>query len=339
MGWTPIEELSVPDAYVSVVFLHNPGIAIMGQDKGPYEDPFFNATVRFANDTYLPAKPITAIGCIERFTFQNPNNAAAHVTTIIPWDNIYTDDRIGVIENKTKDIGDELQLNPKQRATLHLTLWGLTNAGSIGEMVGTVGVSALRAAKDPGTWFWAQNPLPRDQWKREVRYWVDIGLAALQQEFVRFATGPRDSEGLIPGPDQVKDELCNLQKIKQTAFENFRRPGFIALATVGAFLIIVPWVVIRLILWAGQRRGWLFVLEWISYGELQLLRMANEGAGVHGWQGCDEEVPFVDAGEIAHVDMSDVKHPRMMHHSSMEMEGAAGHASVQSASSTARLLG
>lgn len=305
-----------------------------GKGGGPCEDPFFYSTVRDeTSEWYLPDKPVTAVGCVEQFTFTNPQNTDMTKTVIVPWSNLPEQDRLKNIETETSAIGDALDLNSKQRATVQLTLWGLANAGTIGEMIGTVGVSALRANKSPGTYFRFQNPLPDDQWIIETQYWVDIGLAALQEEFVRFATGPLNSEGLIPGPEEAKNEVCNLQKIKHSEFENFRRPGLISLATIGGFLVLAPWLAIRLTIWLGRRKGWKFVLEWISYGELQLLRMANEGAGVQGWQGCDEEVPFVDAEEIAHIDLNNLKHPRMIHAPSTEM-GAADQASIYAASTT-----
>lgn len=31
--------------------------------------------------------------------------------------------------------------------------------------------------------------------------------------------------------------------------------------------------------------------------------MANEGAGVEGWEGCDEEIPFIKGNGIASVDI------------------------------------
>lgn len=305
-------------------------------DGGPCTDPFFSSTVPVpnSNGTYFwPEKPITAIGCVEQFTFRNPANNKVSNATTIPWSDLYPEERKQVIANKTRDLSEALDLNQKQEATLQLTLWGLASAGTIGEMIGTVGVSALRAMKDPGTYFRLQNPIPNDQWKNEVQYWVDIGLAALQQEFVRFATGPLDDRDLLHGPEET-NEVCNMQKIKHTEFENFRRPGFIMLATVGGFLIVVPWTLLRVVIWLGRKRKWPFVAEWIAYGDLQLLRMANEGAGVHGWRGCDREVPFIFADEIARVDVSDVQHPRMA--GATEMVG--GRPTSGLSSSTTRLI-
>lgn len=95
--------------------------------------------------------------------------------------------------------------------------------------------------------------------------------------------------------------MCNKQKIKQTDFKNFCGPGFISLATIGGILMVVPWLAIQANLRLGRRRLWPFVLDWISYGELQLLCMAIKGAGVQRWKGCDEEVPFTDTDETGNA--------------------------------------
>lgn len=310
---------------------------------GPVKDPFFYSDVPSGEvndpDWFLAPKVLTAIGCVEHYAFRNPDkpHLSSFNSSVLVWSGGTVEERTELIEKETDLIAGKLELNQKQKATLQLAIWSLAGAGPIGRMVGTVGISALRAVKDPGIYQRTQNPLPDDQWKKEVQYWVNIGLAALQQEFVRFAAGPLNNDGLVPGPRVAKDGVCDMQKIKQTDFKNFRRPGFIALAAIGGFLIVVPWVIIKLVIGLGKRRQWLFVLEWISYSEQQLLRMANEGAGVQGWQGCDEDVPFIDADEIAHVDLGDVKHPQMGHLST-EMDRAAGRESTNY-SSTTRLLG
>jgi hypothetical protein len=247
--------------------------------------------------------PLTAIGCVEQFEFRNParGDDGDWTDPMSITGYIYSfGERKGRTEDQTKTISETLGLNAKQEATLQLLLWSLTASGSIGDMIATIGSSALRARKDPGTYGRTQNPLPSNHWENEVAYWVNIGLATLQLQFVQFAAGPLKQENVINRP-AMADMLCDAQMIKHPEFENFRRSGFISLAVLGSFFIFFPWIFLKVTVLLGRRQGWESVLEWISYGEMQLLRMANEGAGVEGWEGCDEEVPFNEATEVARV--------------------------------------
>jgi hypothetical protein len=157
------------------------------------------------------------------------------------------------------------------------------------------------ARRNPGTFGGLQNRLSTTQWEREVEYWVNIELATLQQQFVQFATGPVNTSGLlVKGPEEA-ELVCGSQLIKHPDFKNYRRSFFISLAAIGGFLVLAPWVFFKLVNIFGRRRRSEAIMEWISYGDLQLLRMANEGAGVEGWEGCDDETPFSKAVEVARI--------------------------------------
>lgn len=296
--YKPIKELRRIDALVSLVFLSNDGVSV----RDRCDDPFFSATNYDKSiGRFFPEKPLTVIGCSEQFTFTNPTtNISSEPATIIGIESS-TNEKKRLIEKQAKNLTDTLGLNDRQSATLQLTLWSLSNAGSIGIMISTIGSSALLAKKDPGTAGWFQNPIPDYQWKKEIGYWMNIGLATLQLEFVRFATGPRDSDGLTKVSEET-DLLCGSQMIKHTEFENFRRSGFISLAVIGGILIIAPWVIIKIVVRCG-RRQWPSILEWNLYGHMQLLRMAIQGIKIEGWKDCDKKVPFLGADKTAHVDL------------------------------------
>lgn len=296
--------------------MNNPGIFF----KNQCNDPFFSANAYVEDSQYfLPDAPITAVACVEQFEFGNGDDRWTDKMRIVGADHTF-EDKKKLNEDQANSISEELELNAKQKATLQMLLWGLSNAGSIGDMIATIGAGALRARKDPGTYGRSQNAIPDNQWEKEVGYWVDIGLATLQLQFVHFATGPVNRSEMERVATDA-DMLCGSQLIKHTEFENFRRSGFISLAVLGGFLIFFPWVFLKVITHWGRRRHWESILEWISYGEMQLLRMANEGAGVEDWEGFDEEVPLNRGSEIARVvglrpsakigQVSQKAHPRM----------------------------
>ncbi|KAL5319167.1 hypothetical protein ACEPPN_012216 [Leptodophora sp. 'Broadleaf-Isolate-01'] len=292
--FTPIEGLSRNDADVSVVFLNNNNIPIKGID-GPCSDPFFSATNQSLSnhkDFYSPDSPITAIGCVDQYAFGNP------VTS--QWT-----DPMAVLDgsdwgNYTKD----WDLSSRQVAALATLTWALSESGGIDRIILGLETEALLAKKYPGVFSGFQNPIPNDQWKKEVDYWFKSGLAKLQLHLINIATGPPDTtlpglQNFLPIMSADRDDLveiiCTSQKIHNAEFKNYHRSGFIALTVIGGFLILFP-ILVRSIYtcYWSQRED---VLSWTSYGYLQLLRMATEGVEVQGWRGCDSDTPFLESWE------------------------------------------
>ncbi|KAH7000231.1 hypothetical protein EDB80DRAFT_106597 [Ilyonectria destructans] len=287
--FVPIKQLRRTDGDVSVIILNNNRIPVAGIN-GPCRDPFFSATDRQTEtfpDWYLPDNPITAIGCVDQYAFHNP------VTR--QWSN-----QTGMLLLGT-DLTKESGLGPRQVAAMNTLLWALGQVGAMGRVVETIGSDALRAKKYPGVFDGYQNPLPNDQWKNEVGYWFNTQLAALQLQFIRIATGPQDTRGMtniLPVSAQGSEHdyealICNSQKIQNNGFKNFYRTGFISLAVIGVLMIIAPWILIKCVVFWGRRGKNAFALEWISYGHMQLLRMANEGVKVEDWEGCDSDIPLL----------------------------------------------
>lgn len=294
-----------------MVFLNNNLIPVAGIN-GPCRDPFFSATERETGTRgwYLPDEPITAIGCVDQYDFHNPlTNAWSNKTGILKLGN-----------DLTKDSG----LLWRQVVAMNSLRWALGEVGPTGRHIAVIGPDVIKAKKFPGIFNGFQNPLPNDQWKKEVGYWFNTRLAALQLQFIRISTGPQDTTAMINMLPTLADGsghdvvgfICHSQKIKSGGFKNFHRAGFIALASVGGLMIMVPWLLIKCAVFWGRRRKKAFALEWISYGQLQLLRMANEGAGVEGWQKCDSEIPYLPLDQnIASIDVEATTdgrpHPRL----------------------------
>ncbi|KAH7144499.1 hypothetical protein B0J13DRAFT_502588 [Dactylonectria estremocensis] len=311
--FVPINELRRDDGDVSVIILNNNMVPISGIN-GPCRDPFYSATNRHDDafpDWYLPDAPITAIGCVDQYAFYDP---VTH-----DWSN-----QTGMLMLGT-DITKETGLSPMQVAAMNTMRWALGQVGAIGRLVETVGSDMLKAKKYPGLWDGFQNPLPNDQWKKEVAYWFNTQLAALQLQFIRISTGPQDTTGMenvLPilsegSSHDYEGMICHWQKIKDNEFKNFYRAGFVSLAVIGGLMIIAPWFLIKLVVFWGRRKKNAFVLEWISYGNLQLLRMANEEAGVGGWDKYDDEIPLSPLGKnilTVDVEASNVdgkRHPKL----------------------------
>ncbi|VUC30471.1 unnamed protein product [Clonostachys rosea] len=288
--FSPIQELQRTDADVTVIFLNNNLIPVQGT-QGPCRDPFFSATQRELKlnpGYYWPDNALTAIGCADQYIFGNPITRE--------WT------QPGSIGDATGNTTFVKGLTKRQAAAYSTLAWSLGQAGGISTVIAHLETEALRAKKYPGVFLGFQNPIPNDQWKREVEYWFKIGLAKLQLFPVHVATGPADLnlpglKNMLPlmssGRDDIVDIICSSQKVHNMEFKNFHRAGFIVLVFFGGLLIIVPTIVTTFIVWRWRDRK--DVLAWTSYGQLQLLRMATEGAGVQGWQGCNDDVPFQES--------------------------------------------
>ncbi|KAH7140185.1 hypothetical protein B0J13DRAFT_596510 [Dactylonectria estremocensis] len=294
----PIAELQRDDADLSVVLLNNNGIFIKGIN-GSCSDPFFSATktpAKLLDGYYMPDNLVTAIGCTDQYVFGNP--VSGEFTKPASW------------SDATGNITFIKTLSKRQAAAYITLSWSHGLPGAIGTEVTVLGSSALKAIKYPGLVINLQNSLANDQWKKEVEYWFRIGLAKMQLLPLLVATGPPDPTmpglnntlpAISAGRDDMVDMICSSQKIHNTEFKNFHRVGFIMLIVIGALIIIFPALLTKFILSRLRRAD--DAAAWKAYGQLQLQRMATEGAGVQGWKGYEDEVPVLDppnrpAGDI-----------------------------------------
>ncbi|KAF7553351.1 hypothetical protein G7Z17_g3704 [Cylindrodendrum hubeiense] len=289
----PISELQHDDADVSIILFNNNGIFIQGED-GACTDPMFSATKIRINtdpDYYLADNLITGIGCIDQYSFSNP--VSGEYTKLASWQDA----------SKNATFVDGLS---RRQFAAYITLGSSQGyPGGIGIDTRILSSEALRAKKHPGLVFYLQAPIPNDQWKKEVEYWFKIGLAKMQLLPLKVAMGPPDPtipglDNILPllsaGQDDLVDMICSSQKVHNPDFKNLHRFGTIVLVVVGGLLILVPALVTRLLISRLRKRD--NALAWSAYGQLQLQRMAAEGAGVHGWKGLEDEVPFLDPSDV-----------------------------------------
>ncbi|RSL94851.1 hypothetical protein CDV31_014139 [Fusarium ambrosium] len=272
-----ISDLRRSDADVTVILLNNNLIPVQGQGDRPCRDPFFSATERrLASGYYMPDDPITAIGCIDQYAFANP--------VLNQWTELMA---IGDTFNASQIIS-KIRLSKRQVPSFSMLLFALERAGGIDSVITALGAEALLAKKYPGLLAGYQNPLPDDQWKNEVRYWFNIGLAKLQLQLINIATGPPDTTlpGLInmlpvlsAGQDDTVKIVCSSQKIRNVEFKNYHSSGLISLVVIGGVLILVTSIVPSF----PRMRNNNTARYWVSYGMRELLRMATIGGGVQGW--------------------------------------------------------
>lgn len=295
-------------------FSQQPHDADQGTD-GPCRDPFFSATnqsLLIQKDYYWPDKPITAIGCTDQYAFGNPVTGQwtkpMAVLDVSDWGNY------------TKD----WHLSAKQTAAVAALAWSIFNSGGIDRVILGLQTEALLAKKTPGVFSGFQNPIPNDQWKKEVDYWFKIGLAKLQLHLISIAIGPLDPtlpdlQNMLPSMAADRKDLvqliCSSQKVHNVEFKNYNFVGFIVFLVIGGGVVIVLPVLVQCLIkrLCKQRK---YVLHWTSYAALQLQRMATEAAGVDGWERLEDDIPRLNPLEApaGYLDVARVQngrsHPR-----------------------------
>lgn len=315
---------------MSIVFLNNQGIPIKGTD-GPCRDPFFSATNKTMptqKDYYLPDKPITAIGCTDQYAFGNP--VTGQWTE--PMSSIDTADW----GNFTKD----WNLSVAQQAAVASLAWASFNSGGIEGVVLGLEVDALLAKKTPGIFSGFQNPIPNEQWKKEVGYWFNIGLAKLQFGLIGIAVGPQDPtlpdlqnmlHTFAVGNKKLEKRICGWQKVYSPNHKNYNAAGLIFFLLVGGIIaVVLPWFrhhVLRSL--SGTED---LALLWNSHSTLQMQRMLIENvvadeAGL--WELLEEDVPILkppnaEAGYL-NIDHKEngIRHPKW-YSNAMVVDAQAG---------------
>ncbi|KAF7547002.1 hypothetical protein G7Z17_g8036 [Cylindrodendrum hubeiense] len=228
-SFDPISQLQRDDADISIILLNNNWVPVQGIN-GACRDPIFSATenrLSPSSDYFLPDNLVTAIGCTDQYIFGNP--VTKEFTEPASW----------IDSAFNADFAKGLS---RRQAAAYFTLSWSPSARGVGSEIAILGAEALRAKKYPGLVMGFQNPIPNDQWKKEVEYWFKIGLAKMQLLPINIAMGPLDPtlpgmKDMLPnmasGRDDIVDIICSSQKVHNTEFKNFHSHGSLALKRRG----------------------------------------------------------------------------------------------------------
>ncbi|KAJ4295392.1 hypothetical protein N0V90_007404 [Kalmusia sp. IMI 367209] len=304
--WTPIEDLLVPNADMSIFFLSPNDIQFLA----PVNDPWFSATtpatgIQVSNldgllDTYMGDDPTRAVVCVEQYQICNPNLPAASRCT--PLEGIQQAWKGAV----------ELFAEGSQREKF---VWSggaiFDMAAGLPEITGWLGVAALQARGSLSGGM--QDPLPDNQWEFEFEHWFKIVLAEIQRAVLDHATGPIDPkmrQYLITPNSTDERSVCSSQRIRSDSFTSFSRLGLTIIFSIGGTIILISWVLPTIVERVQRRRSPFKALEWATNGTLQLQRLAHEGLEVGTWQSTCDTYPVTARGELlAVLDVSNAKHP------------------------------
>ncbi|OAA69848.1 hypothetical protein ISF_03118 [Cordyceps fumosorosea ARSEF 2679] len=213
------------------------------------------------------------------------------------------------------------------------TAWSLFNSGGIEGVIVGLEMDALLAKKYPGIFSGFQNPISNGQWRKEVGYWFNIGLAKLQFGLINIAVGPPDPtlpdlQNMLPtltvGQEHLAHRICTSQKIYSPDHKNYNTAGFIFLSVVGGLIGLLP--LLKPYILRGLSRGRTFSLNWSSYSSSQMQRMAIEGGVAGNWEYLDDNIPRLIPHDASagYVDLeySDPNDPNRQRHPKLSNDTA-----------------
>jgi hypothetical protein len=130
-----------------------------------------------------------------------------------------------------------------------------------------------------------QGPLSSTQWITEISGWFAVGLAAIQQAALEYATGPQylgtTGKLIPPAPsDTLGQRLCHSQTFRSSGeVQSFSLLGVVIILVGGGSIILVSFCLETVVGWVQRRlgRGEARRAQWENDDKLQLL--AREGSG------------------------------------------------------------
>ena len=307
MFWNPIPALNRTDADVSLYFLASNGVLY----KDRVDDPIFNATIPVNSETlggtnhtyWTSSQYVNVLGCAEQYQICNPvTNRCTEFTISTP-----------TFEREMPQIGlNDVQIITAKRMARALF-------GSVYNYVNVRRANALRASETLKGLV-QTAVLPDNQWTIEVSTWFEISLAQLQEQTVRYATGPSymsDDLEMIKPANQDEWNMCKNQISRsQSDTISFSMLGVTIILVIGSILIATSLVIDTLVGFIRRKyhRKEFKSLQWTLDEKLQLQRLAYEEAGQGEWTGCADPVPVTKKYDKIGVPKDvDEKHPRLSH--------------------------
>ncbi|KAL8691707.1 MAG: hypothetical protein Q9218_003121, partial [Villophora microphyllina] len=263
-------------------------------------DPFFSATTKSVvegNTLWQADLYANALACADQHQFC-ANGQCTSLTAI----------------TAALDATNKLNLNHMQSATKD-RFANLSSTHLIYYSVQGLGANALRASDLVADEISA--PLPSNQWTGEVSAWMATSMARLQQLTAQYAAGPPSGNASLVAPPESKEEksMCRSQIVRSSSgTTSFSVLGLAIILCVGAILIALSLTlstgvgfVRRLTGYGDYKR-----MQWILDEQLQLHRLAYEGAGQGDWADCASSVPITRRGDKLGLPKGmDKKHPRL----------------------------
>lgn len=247
--FTPIDELYVSDADLSLVTLASQNV-----HTNPIADPWFSAqqvadpaesSCDLGNDTlYAREYPLTAVACTQQWQICSTDSLdeTQPDKCTSPASFYQTLDQIDVLPPK-------LPLNPRQLAVAQRFMFS-GQTSSIYYFVYALSQSSFVPLKARDAPHGKTGPtIPSDQWKTEMKYWMELVVATFQQANLDYSTGQFAASTAyvnVSTPKDISIEdavlgqnhwICQNQMIHSSDYRNFN--FFALLITVIVCVIII----------------------------------------------------------------------------------------------------
>jgi hypothetical protein len=159
-------------------------------------------------DVYSQDEAASPLACTWQEQFCNPN---------LPEDQRCT--ALGTAYDVREELESLFQDEPSRNRAIWLArvFWALGNDPFI--VSSTLNAQSLLARRS--IMGGLQGPLPDDQWKIDMQYWFEVGLASMQQAMLDGALGlPKTTTGiLLPPSTDEERKVCNSQvRIRQSPY-------------------------------------------------------------------------------------------------------------------------
>ncbi|KAL9613334.1 MAG: hypothetical protein Q9167_002095 [Letrouitia subvulpina] len=290
--WDPIAPLLRDDADLSLFILAANSITY----SQPVDDPLFSAHLPLEHGGYIADFNLTSMICSDQYRYCNPEN-----NLCAPYGGLqsFYDITAGY-------------LNMSTRQALTVARFASSGLGyAMVQSTAGLGFMALKAQELVYQANLMSPSLPINQWQIEAEAMFQTALARTQldsADFARKETVGEYSTIWLPKADNgsmnsIWTAMCNNQKTGSTnGYQNFSILGIAIILIVGTTIILLSYVIDTLIfacyrlippLRKYQHKRW----QYIADGQLQLQRLAMEGAGYCGWDGLKEDVPTTKGWE------------------------------------------
>ncbi|KAB2571688.1 hypothetical protein DBV05_g9664 [Lasiodiplodia theobromae] len=338
--WLPIPELRPDDADVAFIAVIGHSVTFIEQVNDPIFSAHRPAGMKNVNPQWPDSRDMTyfsdhtdgIMACTMQHQICDPNKPPKRGCTPLTA-------AASLRSALNQTLSSELQ-RTYAKSILSLIIDAHVEVVDFIQMLGITALDARNAFYGP-----LSNPVPDNQWEKEVELWWQGTLAALQLLVTEQVTGPSmvEAQQLFSKPQTKEEKLrCENQKIRSTAYTSFSTLGLAIIFSLGGTFIILSYTLEPCVAYIQRKRN-LDVyhrLEWATNGTLQLQRLAHEELGLGTWTRAATEVPVVVASatggtKLAVVDVSDVEHPVLVAPpETLEVQMAGGKmAGAESASS------
>lgn len=293
-GFIPVNAINTTDSDLVLVFLEN-----SARYTRRVTDMLFDAerevksTGSVGDHVYMQDWAVSVLACTEQHQFCNPSGnkekSCSPMTGALELGRVFL---------------DGLDFNARQYQVA-VYIWNIISYYGLWDHISDLGSSALLAKNSLlGGDTMMSAPLADDQWIQEVTGWYRGVLATVQRMIVDFAQGPSDpmynNETYIKRPSPETEWMCKSQKIRGTDFYNFSVAGLLLILLPGGLVLLANQIASVLVSFIQgiTLKGLSRRREWRLTHNLQLQRMAYEGARIGSWEGQDDAVPVTAKGDV-----------------------------------------